>query len=246
MEINEHSLHSPGLFNLYMECFRSAKRDPDDPQIEVLRKSFNRNKTLIDIIDYGAGSKLSSKTTRTLQSIAHGGISTAKYSKLFQKLIRYFGSRKIVELGTSLGINTIYLSRSNPEVKVWTFEGCSSIVNIASEVFSDFGCSNVEIIPGNIADTLPRLLNDIQEIDFVLIDATHTYQATYAYFELILSKLSEKAVVIIDDIYWSKEMTSVWKKILQQHLEIVSIDIYRCGILIFDKSIQAERVKLAF
>jgi predicted O-methyltransferase YrrM len=234
------------LFNLYLECIRSAKKDPDDPQIEVLRKSFNRDKTLIDITDYGAGSKLSTKTTRTIRSIAHGGISTSKYSKLFQKLIRYSGSRKIVELGTSLGINTLYLARSAPDVSVWTFEGCSSIVDIASKVFSDFGCSNVEIIPGNIADTLPRLLNDIREIDFVLIDATHSYQATYEYFELILPKLTEKAVVIIDDIYWSKEMTSVWKNILQRYPEIVSIDIYHCGILIFDRSIQAERVKLAF
>jgi predicted O-methyltransferase YrrM len=224
----------------------SAQKDPDDSQIEVLRMSFNRDKTLVDIIDYGAGSKLSTKTKRTIRSIAHGGISTSKYSKLFQQLIRYFGSRKIVELGTSLGINTLYLARSAPDAKVWTFEGCSSIVDIASSVFTDFGCSNIEIIQGNIADSLPRFLNNIQEIDFVFIDANHTYQATREYFELILPKLSEKAVVIIDDIYWSKEMTSVWKNILQHHREVASIDIYQCGILIFDKSIQAKGLKLAF
>ena len=85
---------------------------PCDEDIEALRMMFQQDDTLVDIVDYGAGSKLTGKTNRTIRSVANGGISTSKYSKLFQQLIRYFNCKNIVELGTSLGINTLYLARA--------------------------------------------------------------------------------------------------------------------------------------
>jgi predicted O-methyltransferase YrrM len=211
-----------------------------------MRKKLNRDRTLITITDYGAGSKITSKMTRSIRSIAKGGISISKYSKLFQELIRYFGCKQLVELGTSLGINTVYLAHSRPDVKVFTFEGCSSLIDIASQIFSDLACTNVEMIKGDITETLPVYLNNTPEIDFVFMDASHTYPAIMRYFAQIMPKLSDKAVVIVDDIYWSKDMTKAWMDILQAIPGIASIDIYRCGILIFDKSFQANGLKLAF
>ena len=245
-EINDYSLHSPGLFKLYQECIRAAERNPDDPQIEEIRMRFIHDRSLISTLNIGAGSKLSSKTTRSIRSIARGGITTSKYSRLFQQLIRYFDSKKIVELGASLGINTLYLASSAPDVKVWTFEGCPATAEIAGRVFTDLGFSNIVMIHGNIAETLPDFLYEVTEIDFVFIDASHTYQATLEYFNQFMPNLSEKAVVILDDIYWSKEMTKAWQDIIQGHPEITSIDIYQCGILIFDRSFQATGLKLAY
>ena len=218
----------------------------DNTRIEALREKLNRDNTLIDIKNYGAGSKLTGKTIRAIHSIANGGITTTKYSKLFQQLIRYFNCKNIVELGTSLGINTLYFATSTPEVRVSTFEGCTSTADIAERIFIEFGARNIEIIRGNIDDTLPSFITDDREIDFVFIDANHTYQSTLGYMNLVMPNLSKNAIVIIDDIYWSKDMTSAWKKIKNHFPGIARIDIYQCGILIFDNTIPAEELRIAF
>ena len=110
LEIDEHSLHSPSLFRLYLDCFKKARQVPEKKTIEGLRESFSNDIRMVDIKDFGAGSKISAADARSVRSIARGGISTSKYSRLFQELIRRFNCHNIIELGTSLGINTMYLA----------------------------------------------------------------------------------------------------------------------------------------
>jgi len=245
-EINEHSLHSPSLFKLYLECFKKAKKIPANKDIEEIRIRFRSDKRTVDITDFGAGSKISSEDSRTIKSIARGGITQRKYSRLFQEMIRNFKHRNILELGTSLGINTLYLAASNPDVRIWTFEGCMPIAKIAEQAFNDMNYKNINMVKGNIDETLSEFLHKSGNIDFVFIDANHTYKSTISYFNQLKSKLSDRAVVVIDDIYWSKEMTRVWKDISFHTLETACIDIHKCGIIIFDRKVSPERVRFEF
>ena len=219
---------------------------PDDKDIEERRIKFKHDTTLVDILDYGAGSQISGKMTRTVRSIAKGGISTSKKSKLFGQLTRYYNCKKVVELGTSLGLNTLYLAKATPDVKVWTFEGCLSLADIARKVFDESGCVNIKIIKGNLYDTLPAYLTEAGEIDLVFIDANHTYQATMNYFAQIVPKLSDTSIVIIDDIYWSKEMTKAWMDIKRRFPEATFLDIYHCGIILFHKNLSPAALRLIY
>ncbi len=219
---------------------------PADRPIEEYRQKFINDTRSVNITDFGAGSKISVKESRTLRSIARGGISISKYSRLFQELIRYFKCRTIIELGTSLGINTLYLATSGSDVKVWTFEGCLPVAKIAEKAFMDLGQENIEVLKGNIDSTLPRFLPGSADIDFAFIDANHTYRSTLNYFNQLKPKLSDHAVVIIDDIYWSKEMSKAWSDISSQFPDAACIDIYKCGILIFDRKVSPQRLRFEF
>ena len=84
------------------------------------------------------------------------------------------------------------------------------------------------------------------DIDFAFIDANHTYESTLSYFNAIKSKLSDNAIVIIDDIYWSREMAKVWKDITFYIDEGACIDIYKCGIIIFDRKVNPQRLRFEF
>ena len=245
-EIDEHALHSPSLFKLYQDCFKSAKERPPDNDIENIRTKFRNDVRAVKITDFGAGSKISAENSRSIRSIARGGITSSKYSRLFQQLIRNFGCRNIIEFGTSLGINTMYLASSNPDVRTWTFEGCLPIAEIAEQTFDDLKYSNIEVIKGNIDIALTTFLRNSDEIDFVFIDANHTFKSTLSYFRQVSPKLSDRSIVIVDDIYWSKEMTRAWNEILYQTPEATCIDIYKCGIIIFDRKISSGLVKFEF
>jgi len=219
---------------------------PDDKDIEAKRDSFKHDKTLVNIIDYGAGSQISGKRIRTIRSIANGGISTSKKSKFIRQLIRYFNCKIVVELGTSLGINTLYLAKATPNVKVWTFEGCLSLADIAQKVFDESGCVNIKIIKGDLYVTLPEYLEEVVGIDLVFFDANHTYQSTMDYFTQIIPNLSDTSIVIIDDIYWSKEMTKAWIDIMRRFPDATFLDIYYCGIILFNKNLSAVRHRLTY
>ena len=218
----------------------------DDPEIEAIRSRFRRDEKVVEIVDFGAGSKISGKMTRTVRSVAHGGISSSKYSKLFTRFIRHFNCKNVVELGTSLGTNALYLARATPEVHVTSFEGCESIADLAEQAVAQCGCTNLQIVRGNVDDTLPSYLRNAQDIDLLYMDANHTYEATLAYLDQVISRLSFRAVLIIDDIYWSREMTRVWKDMKKRFPGAACLDIYQCGIIIFDKNMPATDLRFAY
>jgi predicted O-methyltransferase YrrM len=218
----------------------------DDADVEDLRNKFKRDNMKIDILDFGAGSKISEKRIRTVRSIANGGITPSKYSKLFVQLIKYFNSKNVIELGTSLGVNTIYLAKSAKDVKISTFEGCTSIAAIACQAFHHLDCNNIDLIQGNISDTLQLHVKNTASIDLVFFDAYHTRKSTLAYLELVAGKLSNKAVLIVDDIYWSKDMTRAWVEMIRRFPDATCIDIYQCGIIIIDKNLPAGKVRFVY
>jgi hypothetical protein len=55
-----------------------------------------------------------------------------------------------------------------------------------------------------------------------------------------------KSALIIDDIHQSPEMEKAWKEIQQHALVYGSIDLYRCGIVFFDPSLNKQHVVLQF
>ncbi len=140
----------------------------------------------------------------------------------------------------------MYLATTKPDVKVWTFEGCAPVADIAEKAFRDLEQENIEILKGNIDSTLPQFLPGSGDIDFAFIDANHTYRSTLNYFNQLKPKLSDRAVMIIDDIYWSKEMAKAWRELSTLIPDAACIDIYKCGILIFDKNISPQKLRFEF
>jgi hypothetical protein len=62
------------------------------------------------------------------------------------------------------------------------------------------------------------------------------------YFEQILPYLSDRALVIFDDISWSVGMCSAWKKIVGTEAVRIAVYLKAIGICVIDKSIKEKRV----
>jgi predicted O-methyltransferase YrrM len=164
---------------------------------------------------------------------------------LYQRIINYYKLQNIVELGTSLGINTLYLS-SNKLSNVTTFEGSEEIAAIAETTFEFAAARNIDLITGDLKYTLSTALQHIRKVDFAFVDANHTYEATTYYFKQLLSRLHDKSIVVIDDIHYSAGMEMAWNEIRGSKLIYTSIDLYRAGILFFDPSLNKQHVILQF
>ncbi len=235
---NQHGVHSPFVFDLITKCFYDKTYYENYSNIEHYRKSLLKNKSTINITDLGAGSRVSKGNTRLISQITKN-VSTSKHrAKLLFRLVKYFNSESILELGTSLGIGTQAMSLGNPEGKIITIEGCPNISNFSKEKFKQEQLNNVTVLTGDFSDAIDTLKE--KTFDFIFLDGNHQKEATLKYFETLLSKAHNNTVFVFDDIYWSKDMTEAWEVIKQHPKVTVSIDTFFWGFIFFRKEQQKE------
>jgi predicted O-methyltransferase YrrM len=244
--VDEHSLHSPFLFNFYTNVLKKNTADPSGGPLHLTRQYFKQDDRTLSITDFGAGSVKLKGPQRKIADIARLSATPEKYSKLYTRIIRHNGCKHIVELGTSLGINTIYLAGINNDIEVTTFEGSPELAVIARSLFLDKGLNNIKIIEGNIDNTLVPYLLSVAHVDFVLMDANHRYDATLKYFEWLLTKVHSHSVIVMDDIHYSLEMEDAWHDIQAHERVFTTIDLYRCGLIFFNPSLTRQNVVLQF
>ena len=238
--VDEHSVHSPFFFDFYTKVVKHNEQSTDYSKIEETRKKLLSDTTEIRVVDLGATSTYFNSEKRKISQVAATSLNDQKFAELFVRIIRYLDSKKIVELGTSMGITTLYLAKKE-NVFVTTFEGDKTIASIAQTNFEFFNKKNIKLIEGNINETLPEFLQTPQKIDLVLIDANHRYQPTINYFNWLAKRMADKGVIIIDDIYRSDEMAKAWQELKNHELIYGSIDFFRCGILFFDLSLNKQQ-----
>lgn len=210
------------------------------PSIESLRQALLHDRRTITVNDLGSQAKTGK---RRIAQIARDSLSPRRFSVFYHRIIGSARACTIVELGTSLGINTLYLA-DHPETRVTTFEGAPAIADLAATTFEFAGRKNIDLVRGNIDKTLPAYVSNAARVDFAFLDANHRYEPTLRYFELLIKKIHDKSVVVIDDIYYSPEMARAWKAIRDHQLVYGSADLFRCGIVFFDPSLNKQHVIL--
>ncbi|AFK04886.1 O-methyltransferase-like protein [Emticicia oligotrophica DSM 17448] len=243
---DEHSLHSPFLFDFYTRIVKDKTNYGVYSEIENLRKQALKDKRLINITDFGAGAKLNSNKQRMVKNIAKHSLKRPQLAKFLHRIISYYNYKNILDLGTSLGITTAYLAKANQDSQVNTFEGCAETANVAQENFDALSINNISLNVGNIDTLLPEVLQKIEKIDFAFFDANHRFEPTISYFEHCVGKIHEDSCFVFDDIYWSNEMKMAWDTI-KKHPEVsISIDFFWIGIVFFRKKQPKQHFILKF
>ena len=226
-------------------------------KIELIRKDLLNSKKVITIEDYGAHAPNLNLTEedmykgkilkKTVGEATKSSISNNKGFLLF-KLIRELKPSLCLELGTALGISASFQLAAlemNNKGRLITIEGAKSVAEIARENFKKLGLPRISVRIGKFQDILELVVNEIKPIDFVFIDGHHDKDATLNYFEKIYPSLSDKAILVFDDIRWSKGMKQAWKTLVKDIRIKFTIDLIEFGICIISNSnIKKQRFKL--
>ena len=231
---NHHKIHSPFVFELVTNCFYNNKQQYWYADYLKLRNELLKDKTIIEVTDFGAGSKKMDRTTRSVQSIAKNAGINLKRAFLLGRMTDYLQTGNILEIGTSAGLGAAAVSMGNTQNKIFTLEGCPNTATIAKKYFEKYRLRNIHLIEGNFDSTLPRILKE-HPFDMIFFDGNHRKEPTISYFEQCLKYVKNDSVFIFDDIYWSKGMNEAWNYIYSHPAVSVSIDTYRWGIVFFRK-----------
>ncbi|MEN8118904.1 MAG: class I SAM-dependent methyltransferase [Bacteroidota bacterium] len=240
-----HGIHSPFLYNFTQEVIFSNKKNPRLKEISSIIKKHKKDRSRIQMGDYGAGSQVFKSRERSIRNIAKVSSTQEKYGNLLFRMVDYFDLKNILELGTSLGIGTMYMAYSQ-KANVYTIEGDSSVYKKAKRTFEQAGLTNVVFINDLFDQALPKVLNEIPGLDLVYFDGNHKMEPTLNYFEQCLTKKTNDSVFIFDDIHWSNDMEKAWEHIKSHPKTKVTIDLFQMGIVFFRKELSREHFVIKY
>ena len=213
-------------------------------QIGQLRKRLLQKYQVIESTDFGSGAGNMSyklKYVRVASIVKSSAISERCGMVLF-RLVEYFKPNTIIELGTSVGISTLYLAMPKLDTKVITLEGCTTKSEQAAANFSAMKLENIAQHIGRFDIVLPQVINETPQADLVFIDGNHTYDATMANFNALLQISHPETIFVFDDIHWSAGMQKAWDEISGHERVTLSIDLFRMGIVFLRKEVMRQNL----
>ncbi|WP_439882466.1 O-methyltransferase [Pontibacter sp. MBLB2868] len=241
-----HGVHSPFVFDLNKHVIRHDGHFAAYDKVEALRQDLLNDETELQVTDFGAGPLAGKRKTRQVKEIAKTSAKPAKYGQLLFRLVNHFQPQTIFDLGTSLGVTTSYQAEACKEATVYTFEGCPNIARVAQENFCKLGLNQVQTVIGNLDETLPQLVQQVDTLDYVFFDGNHRYEPTMRYFNACLEKHHEGSVFVIDDLYWSAEMTQAWEEIKKHPKVLQTVDLFYIGLVFFRTTQPKEHFSLYY
>lgn len=228
-----YGLHSPFVYELVEKTVEDSRIFYAFPIIESLRRLLLRDDTLVNITDYGAGSKVEDASQRKVSSLArHSAVSPATGRLLF-RLVHFLKPSTLLELGTSLGISTAYQAAAALRSTMITIEGCPETAALARQHFQQQNLLNVHLLTGAFREKLPEALRALKKLDYLYLDGDHRHGASLEYFEQCLPYAHAGSVFVIADIHWSGEMEDAWREMRRHPRVGLSVDLFHLGLLFF-------------
>ncbi len=239
---SKYDLHSPFVFNIWSQIMNDRSFHNEFGPIEKLRSQLLKDKRSINRFDIGAaaGDEPSIQSTVSVKKIIKRSCVKPAWGRLLFRMARYFRPAVTVEMGTSLGISTAYLSMGNPQGQITTIEGCPETAAAAGRNFGFLGLANIHQETGPFEEILPGLLEKLGKVDLFFIDGNHRKEPSLQYFHQCLQHIRDDSVLILDDIHWSREMEEAWKEIKEHPSVTLTIDLFRMGLVFFKEGLSRE------
>lgn len=218
----------------------------DDNKIKELVRTLKKDKTKIELTDFGAGSRLFKGNKRTIKSIIKSASTSGKYGQFLAQMVKGYQATNVIELGTSLGIGASYMGMFNPDAKIYSIEGCENLSQKADENIKKLGLKNIHLFIGEFNKVLDDVIALSSKPKLVYIDGDHTYQSTLNYYNYFKNKSNKNTILIFDDIYWSRGMAKAWNEIINDKTSTLTIDFFRMGVVFLNQSIKKKHFRIKF
>ena len=226
----KYYLHSPFVYQFYLNVLEGDV-NTELQALTKLREELSRNKTNIEITDFGTGNN----RNKTISALEREVAIRPKYGRLLYRLAKYFKPKQILELGTSIGLSSAYMALADKETAVTSLEGAEELIKVARDNYHKLGLSNIKTVAGNFENTLPSYLQTQATMGLVFFDGNHRKEATLRYFHQCLQKANDDSIFIFDDIHWSEEMHEAWLEIKAHPQITLTLDVFQLGICFFRK-----------
>lgn len=210
------------------QVMRDDTHNADFQLIEQIRGLMLQDGSLVTQHDPGAGSR-GKNSRRTVAEFTRLASVRPHYGRMLYRLARFLNPPLILELGTAVGLGTLYLAFGCPEAQVITVEGNPQLADLASGNFRMAGAERIVVMPDCFDNVLSGWTGQIPRGSIVFIDGNHTGEALKRYFNFFTEHV-ENLVIVADDINWSESMHQAWTSLLRNAKHGLWIDLFQMGL----------------
>lgn len=195
--------------------------------IDAFRQRLRTSKDVVDVVDYGAGTRGGERPPqRKVSQIYRRAATGPAWGRFLFGLARGLQPQRVLELGTNLGVGAAHLAGAlalnetdgGPRGRLVTLEGAPALAALASGALTRLGHSvdaddgRVRIEVGPFDETLPTVL-DGDPYDLVFVDGHHEPGAALGYLDTIRPHLAPGAMVVLDDVEPGRPVRQAWKQL---------------------------------
>ena len=185
------------------------------------------------MVDYGAGTRGGARPpVREVAEIYRHAATGPAWGRFLFGLARGLRPRRVLELGTNLGVGAAHLAAAlalndaetpgDAASRLVTLEGAPALAALAGGHLAGLGHrQRVEIVVGPFAETLPGvaasgpLAGADLRFDLVFVDGHHEPEAALGYLRTLSGALAPGAVVVLDDVEPGRPVRQAWRRLRQ-------------------------------
>lgn len=235
----------PDAFRPALDFLFTRRLAPEDARVservEALRDALARSgQVLMGMANDG------STAPRASQYIAHYASVTREWGTFLYLCGKGVRAESILELGSSAGISGSYLCATPTCREFISIERSPSLAAVAQTHVQQI-FPRAQIVIGAIDDVLENVLTRFANgVQLCYIDANHFYEPTLHYFQTIAPFLKKGALMVFDDIHWSKGMWDAWQVLRAQQGFSHTMDVGRFGLCVWQGgAVQPQQFNLA-
>ena len=241
-----HGIHSPYLFEFVNKIVFNGACFAVPPEIIQTHRELRKDRTLIPEVKLGAASHIYSTGERSVGSFVRHSSVSEKYGALLYRISCWFEPEVIIELGSGLGISTLYLASGSPGVPLHSIEGNPHRASFAKKVVAGLKLEMLNIHQGEMDEELDKMIPQMKGRFVAFVDGNHRYEPTIAYLKRLIDAAGEEALIVMDDIHWSKEMFMAWEELKSWPESRVSVDLHQMGIILLRRDLSKASFKFKF
>lgn len=223
--ITKYQVHPPFVYEFVEDVFEDDRYYYAFGTIENYRRNLLNTKESI--------TQNGDQPATIVSQLAKSTELTPFYGQILFKAAHKYKPNAILNIGTSLGISSLYQATANPNIPVLTLESSNTISEKTTAYFKNLGTRNIEIIAGDFSTTLFPTLQKLKTVDHVFFNSFWGTTSTLSYFEECLKFSSQKSIFIFNKPHQSKESAELWETMKQHKKVKLSIDLYNLGFLFF-------------
>lgn len=157
----------------------------------------------------------------------------AAVGRFYVWLVRQRRPAVIVEFGTAFGVSGMYWLaglEANRDGHLYTFEPNTVWADIAAKNLARIS-GRFTLSRGTFEDQAGVLDENRAQIDIAFIDAIHTSAFVLPQMELVLQHAAPGALLVFDDIHFSDDMASCWRRIAEDPRFCAAFELHHVGVV---------------
>lgn len=240
-----YGVHSPFVFNLITKVIEERCSYYSFNDIELIRKQLLFRDEVIPCPDRRRRRKGQMRNCKIGDIVAREAIKP-KHGALLFRLANYFKPQNILQVGTSVGLSTLYLTSYATELRCIALEECPELASVARITFEKAARNPVDLRTGDYRELLSGALNELGMVDFVFFNALSEQQNNAWLFNECMKQAHDGSVFVFEGIKTSRKMRELWEYIGGHPDVTVTVDLYSMGIVFFNKKLHKRNYIVYF